>query len=412
MPKLLRLPKTSLSIRLMGVLVIALCAGPWVPLSIKSFLYASSLTLKELLLFVLPAIIFSCLFSCLLSFQGSKALKFVFTLFALVCVSNFTSVLIAYGIGNLQLIDLNLVQASQSHTLELSPLWEMTLPKWLSNTQALALGFVGGIFFSFYPQASAYRLSETAKGLVTLFLEKAFIPVLPLFVLGFVLKMQHDGILAQMIESYLQLLLLITSTYILYLSLLFFGAAKFKPSLFKQYLKNILPVALMGFSTMSSLATMPVTLKAAQKNTNDLQIPQAIIPATVNVHLIGVAIAIPMMALCILSTFGYAIPSFGLYCKFAVYFVLAQFAVAAVPGGGILVMLPLLESHLGFSPEMCGLITALYILFDPVVTLTNVLGNSVLVIFCSRLFRSFSQKPEKPDPQREPLFVLSDQIGH
>ena len=398
MPELLRFPKISLSIRLLGVLVIALFCGQWIPTSMKSFLYASSLSLKEFLLFVLPAIIFTCLFSCLLSFQGSKALKFVLSLFAIVCISNFISVFIAYGIGSLQLIDLNLLQEAHSNALELQPLWEITFPKWLSNTQALALGFIGGTFFSFYPQAWACRFSEAAKQMVTVFLEKAFIPVLPLFVLGFVLKMQHDGILAQMIESYLQLLLLITCTYILYLGLLFFGAAKCNPSRFKYYLKNILPVALMGFSTMSSLATMPVTLKAAQKNTNDLQIPQAVIPATVNVHLIGVSIAIPMMALCILSTFGYALPSFGLYCKFALYFVLAKFAVAAVPGGGILVMLPLLESHLGFSAEMCGLITALYILFDPVVTLTNVLGNSALVIFCSRLFRSFNQKP---DPEIE-----------
>jgi Na+/H+-dicarboxylate symporter len=40
-----------------------------------------------------------------------------------------------------------------------------------------------------------------------------------------------------------------------------------------------------------------------------------------------------------------------------------------------LVILPLLQEHLGFNGEMLSLITALYILFDPVITSANVLGN-------------------------------------
>lgn len=38
-------------------------------------------------------------------------------------------------------------------------------------------------------------------------------------------------------------------------------------------------------------------------------------------------------------------------------------------------MLPILEKYLGFNVEMMSLITALYILFDPVITAANVLGN-------------------------------------
>jgi Na+/H+-dicarboxylate symporter len=68
-------------------------------------------------------------------------------------------------------------------------------------------------------------------------------------------------------------------------------------------------------------------------------------------------------------------PSFFVYGVFALYFVLAKFSVAAIPGGGILVMLPILEKYLGFNAEMMSLITALYILFDPVITCANVMGN-------------------------------------
>ena len=38
-------------------------------------------------------------------------------------------------------------------------------------------------------------------------------------------------------------------------------------------------------------------------------------------------------------------------------------------------MLPILHSYLGFNTEMMSLITALYILFDPMITCVNILGN-------------------------------------
>jgi Na+/H+-dicarboxylate symporter len=68
--------------------------------------------------------------------------------------------------------------------------------------------------------------------------------------------------------------------------------------------------------------------------------------------------------------------------------VYSKFSVAAVPGGGILVMLPILESILGFNAEMLSLITALYIFFDPIITAANILGNGSFALAFERLFGS------------------------
>ena len=102
---------------------------------------------------------------------------------------------------------------------------------------------------------------------------------------------------------------------------------------------------------------------------------------TASIHLIGDCIAIPCFAFAILKSYGYPAPTFYTYLIFTIYFVIAKFSVAAVPGGGILVMLPVLEQHLGFNAEMLSLITALYILFDPVITSANIIGNGALTKF-------------------------------
>ena len=90
------------------------------------------------------------------------------------------------------------------------------------------------------------------------------------------------------------------------------------------------------------------------------------------------------MIFAILKNFGVAEPSLWSYLIFSCYFVVAKFSVAAVPGGGIIVMLPIIESCFGFNADMLSLITALYILFDPVITTCNILGNGCLASILSR----------------------------
>ncbi len=396
MKKSLSFLKLGLSSQLLLVVTCVFLFGHLLPETIQSCLYALSLSLKSLLLFFLPLIIFSCLFSCLLTFQGKKAIGFMLVLFVMVCFSTYLSTLVAYGIGSLNLIHLGEIHTTSAQQANaLLPLWDFGLPEWISNEKALYAGLILGTYFSFFPHKIAQKFSDYSKRKVHIFLEKCFIPTLPFFVLGFVIKMQHDGALADIMQSYFQLLVLITVTLTLYLLLLFYIAAGFNAKKWIEYLKNVSPVTLMAFSTMSSLAALPMTLKAAEQNTQDKILSQAIIPGTVNIHMIGVGISIPLMAFAILTSFGLDFPSFASYGHFVLYFVLAQFAVAAVPAGGILVMIPILESYLGFTSEMSALITALFILFDPIVTTSNVLGNSVFVIFFSKIFRSFS-KPTVP----------------
>jgi Na+/H+-dicarboxylate symporter len=152
-------------------------------------------------------------------------------------------------------------------------------------------------------------------------------------------------------------------------------ANRFQYRPFIQSIKNMMPAALAGLGSMSSAAAMPFTILGVEKNSKNMSLAKSIVPATVNVHLIGDCFALPIFAFAILKSFGMAEPSLLSYFPFAISFVLAKFSVAAIPGGGVLVMLPILEAYLGLNGEMLSLITALYILFDPVITCANVLGN-------------------------------------
>lgn len=379
--------KANLSIKLLLTILFVVFLGNLLPIPLKTAFYAISITLKEVLLTVLPFIIFSCLMNGMLIHQ-KKAFLFVIALFALVCCSNFFSTMLAYTAGNalLPLLDLK-IHVSQDKLLELAPLWLFDGSSYrIPNEWALIAGFAAGTLFSIHHSATANRFNKVAQRAVTLFLEKGFVPLLPLFMLGFLLKMQHDGILMQIIHKYLPLILLMALLNVTYLGLVYFSIARFRVKTWFNLIKNLLPAGIMGFSTMSSIATLPVTISVTEKEAERQDIVRAVLPTTVNIHLVGDSIGIPLMALALLHSFGDGFPSFPVFLIFAVFFVLAKFSVAAVPGGGILVMLPILQKYLGFDGEMSSIITALYCLFDPIFTSTNVMGNSAFSLLMSRLF--------------------------
>jgi Na+/H+-dicarboxylate symporter len=257
--------KMNLSVQMMFIISFVLIAGDYLNLTLKSAAYTFSLTLEELLLFAMPGIIFSYLFSCLISFKN-KALKLVSFLLVTVSFSNFVSAILAYIFGNFALsrIHLNL-QPSPQISRQLLPLWDFELPYMISSEHALIIALVLGIIFSIYPSEQIEWTAQKLKKAVNLFLGKIFTPLLPLFILGFILKMQYEGALITIIQNYGQVFVIIITIYIIYIAILYFVAAKFNSKKAYLYFKNTLPSGLMGFATMSSIIAMPVTLRAAKK---------------------------------------------------------------------------------------------------------------------------------------------------
>jgi Na+/H+-dicarboxylate symporter len=269
----------------------------------------------------------------------------------------------------------------------LSPLFSINIPKLLSNDVALLsgviIGFIGGIL----KNNCVSRISAALNAITKCFF-KILIPVMPLFVIGTAFKLQHDGMLLVIWKNYLPTLIVFVIAGYGMVTLQLFYISGFKFSKLIMYVKNIIPAVVVGFGSASSAAALPLSVKGAENNSIDKKNASVIVPATVNVHLVGDCFFIPMIAIAIMLSFGRELPSLSQYLPFAISFVIAKFAVAAVPGGGILVMLPILQSYLGFSGEMLGLITALYILFDPITTACNVAGNGAMAVIFDRIISS------------------------
>jgi len=367
---------------LAAVIVAVLFVNPYLPLAAQQVLYAVSLTIKSTIIFVLPALIFCLLFSAVINL-ASRATYLIAVILLLVCCSNYTTTFLSHYIGMMVYqFDLSLMTPAQLQGI--APAWSFELPKLIPNNVAMFGGLGIGLLASMLNNHGARRLAVVLDTFVGL-LMKAIACIIPIFVAGFVVKLQADGLMQMIVHDYTRIFLVIAATQFCYIFFLYFILNNAKLSQTLQALKNMVPAALSGFSTMSSAASMPLTIMGVENNTQNKELARSVVPATVNVHLMGDCIAIPIFAYAIMKNFGVAEPSLLTYAIFTLYFMLAKFSVAAVPGGGIIVMLPILEAYLGFDSNMLSLITALYVLFDPVITCANVLGNGAFAKLIDKL---------------------------
>lgn len=357
---------------LLAIIISLICLDPLIPLVIKQVLYAISLTIKSLIVLLLPFIIFSLLYKTMVSL-AHRATAVIALILLCVCASNFTSTFLSHYVGMwVYHFDLSLI--SPKIAQELVATWSWQFPKLIANNKAMFLGITLGIILGIVKPGFAQRSAAVLDRIVTKILS-SFAFLIPLFVAGFVVKLQFDGVMQTIIHDYAMIFTIIALAQFSYITLVYIGLNAFNYRTALHNIKNMLPAAIAGFSTMSSAAAMPLTIIGAESNAKNKTLAASVIPATVNIHLIGDCFAIPIFAYAVMKSFGVAEPSMMSYLIFVCYFVLAKFSVAAIPGGGIIVMLPILENYLGFNADMLSLITALYVLFDPVITCTNVLGN-------------------------------------
>jgi Na+/H+-dicarboxylate symporter len=377
-----------LPFQLVAILLFVVLFGSLLPLLVLQSCYTFSLCFKELLGLFLPFMVFAFVFVGISSFK-QKAPLILSILISCITVSNALIASLAYFVVSTCIplvITTNPGQIiCQIKCLE--PFFSFKLPTIISSEKALLLAIAMGILVSFIHLPRLEAILHTMKEYVQKILVVGFIPFLPLYVLGFLLKIQYEGIFSQLASEYGKAFILIfifQSTYI-FMMYLIAGGGNFRTTI--EYIKNSMPTYLTGFSTMSSTATIPISIESAIKNKVNIPFAHLAVPIMANVSLIGDCISTPSLALLTHYIFLGVLPTMSEYAVFVCYFALTMLAAAGVPGGGIIVMIPILKSLLHFNAEMISIIMTLYLIQDPLGTAGNVMGDGALVIMINKLLK-------------------------
>jgi Na+/H+-dicarboxylate symporter len=146
-------------------------------------------------------------------------------------------------------------------------------------------------------------------------------------------------------------------------------------------LRNMMPAYFTALGTMSSAATIPVSLQCSKNNGVSEDIANFTVPLFATVHLSGSTITIVSCAVAVISMqSNMEIPPLSLMVPFILTLGVVMLAAPGVPGGAVMSAVGLLGSMLGFGESALALMIALYLAQDSFGTACNVTCDGALAL--------------------------------
>lgn len=268
---------------------------------------------------------------------------------------------------------------------ELTPYFTINIPAMVDVMSSLVFSFIVGLGIAYGGLRTMENLFSEFKNIIEKVIEKAIIPLLPLYIFGVFLSMTHNGQARQVLIVFSQIIIVILVLHVLILVYEFcIAAAIVKRNPFRL-LWNMLPAYLTALGTSSSAATIPVTLKQTEKNGVSNEVAGFVVPLCATIHLSGSAMKITAcaLAICLLTDLPH---DPGLFIYFILMLSIIMVAAPGVPGGAIMAALAPLSSILGFDEEAQALMIALYIAMDSFGTACNVTGDGAIALAVNKFF--------------------------
>ncbi|MBN7815515.1 dicarboxylate/amino acid:cation symporter [Algoriphagus pacificus] len=276
---------------------------------------------------------------------------------------------------------------------DLVPYFSITIPAVIDVMSALVLAFVIGLGLSYQEKSTLKKVVKDFETIIMQVIENVIIPCLPLFILGIFANMAYSGQVYSILSVFLNIIGVIFAMHIFLLILQYvITGAIVKKNPFKL-LATMMPAYFTALGTQSSAATIPVTLEQAEKNGVSPKIAGFVIPLCATIHLSGSIMKITACAMALMILEGVPF-DFGMFAGFIFMLGIAMVAAPGVPGGAIMAAIGILQSMLGFSEEMTGLMIALYIAMDSFGTACNVTGDGAIALVVDKITENQEMEAE------------------
>jgi Na+/H+-dicarboxylate symporter len=153
------------------------------------------------------------------------------------------------------------------------------------------------------------------------------------------------------------------------------------------FLKKMIPAHVLAFSTSSSAATLPVTMKIVEEELGvDQEVSSFVLPVGATVNMDGTSLYQGVAAVFIAQALGFPL-AFSDQIMIVLTALLASIGSAAVPGAGMVMLVIVLES-IGFPADKLAIGLALIFAVDRPLdmcrTIINVTGDAMVSIIVAK----------------------------
>ena len=275
--------------------------------------------------------------------------------------------------------------------------FSLNIPPVLDTLSAVVLAFMLGLCLSAMKGKSIgmslYNTMKDFSGIVDTVLNKAIVPLLPLFICGTFVDMTRSGKTFTILGILWKVFLTVIIMHLLFILFQFLVAGAISGKNPYVLLKNQIPGYTTALGTQSSAATIPVNLKCAEADGVCEEIRNFVVPLCANIHMCGSMITITACAtaVCLMNQLPI---SLNTVIPFIMTLGVAMVASPGAPGGSIMTALPFLYMIFGKEAgdpngPICAIMVALYITQDSFGTACNVSGDNAIGIIIDKIYNKW-----------------------
>ncbi|MDO6426747.1 dicarboxylate/amino acid:cation symporter [Thalassotalea sp. 1_MG-2023] len=375
----------NLVLKLIIGIIAGILVGLYAPEFIVQLVFTAQNLIGQLIKFTIPLIILFYIASGIASLpKGSGSLlgKTVGLAYGSTIIAGILAFIVASNVLP-ELTASTVAEASHGGTakgfidIQITPLFDVMT--------ALAIAFIFGIGISATNANSLRTTLNEAKDVIEQLLSKVIIPALPFYIAGVFAEMTVDGSVFSTLKTFGIVLVLALVMHWIWITVLYVTTGLAIGKSPATLLKNMLPAYFTALGTMSSAATIPVSLRANKENEVSDGVANFTVPLCASIHLSGSTITIVTCATAVMiMTPGLSLP--GLTGMLGFIFMLGVTMIAApgAPGGAVMAALGLLASMLGFTDAALALMIALYMAQDSFGTACNVTGDGAIALWVDK----------------------------
>ena len=276
-----------------------------------------------------------------------------------------------------------LAEGSHPEAGLLSGYLTVDMPPIMGVMTALLMAFTLGIGIAVVEGTTIKNFMNEVQTIVEKIITNIIIPFLPLYVAGIFANMTYAGEIVKIMSVFAKVFGIIIILHFVILLVQYTIAGTLSGANPILLIRKMLPAYFTAIGTQSSAATIPVTLNQTKQNGVNEGIADFTIPLCATIHLSGSTITLVSCSMAVMMLNGMPITFSGMF-GFILMLGVTMVAAPGVPGGAVMAALGLLESMLGFGPELTSLMIALYLTQDSFGTACNVTGDGAIAIIVNK----------------------------
>ncbi|HBW96745.1 MAG TPA: dicarboxylate/amino acid:cation symporter [Pseudoalteromonas sp.] len=379
----------KLILKLIAGIVAGILVGLYVPLTGVELLFTVKELIGQLISFTIPLIILFFIASGIAGLpKGSGHLlgKTVGFAYSSTVIAGTLAFLLVSAV--IPLLSGNITFEAEVAT-EIGSFIDLEIPPLMGVMTALVTAFVFGIGMSQLELETLKKVSDQGRDVIDALLSKVIIPALPFYIAGVFAEMTVAGTVVDTLQTFGVVLIAALVMHWLWLTVLYASTGILLKRNPLELVKNMLPAYFTALGTMSSAATIPVSLQSSKANNVKEDVANFTVPLCATIHLSGSTITIVTCAMAVMFLSpSMEVPSLMGMLPFIMMLGVVMIAAPGAPGGAVMSALGLLTSMLGFNEGAVALMIALYLAQDSFGTACNVTGDGIIALWVDR----FSEK--------------------